>query len=160
MKPSRNKAEYQAWYMAKRRCYNTLDARYSKYGARGIGMCARWADSASGFDNFMSDMGPRPEGMHGRRALYSLDRIDNDKDYSPENCRWSTIHEQARNKSSSVFVTIDGEVMGLRAACGYIGRDDYKLVWQRINREGWSVEKALYTSSDGRSLRWHDDTDM
>lgn len=79
---------YRVWHSMRQRCFNPNNARYYRYGGRGIGICARW-DS---FENFMSDMGPRPTSDH------SLDRIDNNGDYEPSNCRWATRSQQQRNK--------------------------------------------------------------
>lgn len=81
---------YQTWHGMKRRCYDARSTEYRRYGARGIQVCDRWL-GPDGFPNFLADMGERPEGL-------TLDRIDNDGNYEPSNCKWSTRKEQAENR--------------------------------------------------------------
>ena len=81
------------------RCTNPKNSHYKYYGGRGIRVCDRWLES---FENFYADMGEKPTKKH------QLDRIDNDGNYSPENCRWVTLHEQAANRSNVFNLTIDG----------------------------------------------------
>lgn len=92
--------EFIPWEGMLGRCYTKSDVAYHRYGGRGIKVCARWRMS---FDNFRKDMGPRPSKKH------SIDRINNDGNYEPGNCRWATMAEQHRNKRNSVLLTIDGQ---------------------------------------------------
>jgi hypothetical protein len=80
--------EYIAWYQMNRRCYSPKHPSFDRYGGRGIGVCDRWRDD---FMAFFSDMGVRPS------PAYSLDRIDNDANYGPDNCRWATYSQQRQN---------------------------------------------------------------
>lgn len=103
---------YRSWCAMWTRCTNRRHRAYAKYGARGITICERWRS----FENFLADMGERPGGT-------SIDRIDNLRGYSPENCRWATAREQVRNRSISKLDEVD--VMQIRwlVAEGFRHRD-------------------------------------
>lgn len=92
--------EYRAWVDMKTRCLKTTCASYSRYGGRGIRVCDRWLDS---FENFYEDMGDRPADT------FSLERINNEGDYSPDNCEWIPMSEQARNTRQNHI--IDGKLI-------------------------------------------------
>lgn len=115
------------------RCYDTKNAQYMDYGGRGITVCERWLASPRAF---IADMWPRPAGM-------TLDRIDNDKGYSPDNVRWASRAEQQRNRRNNIHLEVSGTRVILKDAAEAAGlRPD--CVWKRIQR-GWSHEDALST---------------
>jgi hypothetical protein len=90
----------RCWHGMKTRCYNPQNPAYKHYGRRGIRVCDRWRLN---FDAFLEDMGPPPSARH------SIDRIDNDRGYEPDNCRWATPREQGANKRSAARIRHMGE---------------------------------------------------
>ena len=128
----KNTAEHNVWSLMIRRCYNENRPDYGLYGGRGVTVCERWRTS---FQAFYDDMGPRPSNRH------SIDRIDNDGNYEPCNCRWATQCEQARNKRSNRLITFNGRTLCLAEWAEEYGMRQ-RTLWYRLNR-GWSVERAL-----------------
>lgn len=115
------------------RCYSKNGTAYPNYGARGIRVSARWR-GVYGFSHFASDMGVRPEGT-------SLDRKDNNKSYTPDNCRWSTKSEQARNRRTNRAITAFGKTQILIEWAAETGIKR-ETITMRL-RLGWSPEKTL-----------------
>lgn len=178
--------EHTIWNHMWKRCVDPRNEAYARYGGRGIKVCDRWRD----FFTFVEDMGKRPSKRH------SLDRIDNDGNYEPSNCRWASHNQQINNRRSTVWITssdgqtktltqwaaelgvsretikrrleetpddqagaleratvnreeerkvkitVDGETRSLQGWSKKNGIPS-KIIWQRINRDGWSYEKAV-----------------
>jgi len=129
-----NTPTHQSWRGMLERCNNPSHIGYERYGGRGIQVCDRWVKS---FESFLADMGERPDGF------YSIDRIDNDKGYSPENCRWASRKEQSRNTSRNVNISFMGQTKCLTDWAIDFGISRYVLD-QRI-RSGWDIEQAFTT---------------
>lgn len=127
--------EYRAWKCMMTRCYNPRRAKYKRYGGRGIVVCDRWRQS---FESFLADMGARPSPQH------SLDRKDNNGNYTPDNCRWATQQEQARNRSNNRTLTLDGKTVSLIEWSAITGIPR-RVISDRIDKLKWSVELALTT---------------
>lgn len=122
---------YQIWAGLHYRCYVTTSPKFAAYGGRGITVCAAWAD----FPTFRADMGECPPGM-------TLDRIDNDGPYSPNNCRWATMLEQSNNKRNNRLITHDGRTQTLASWAREVGLRDITIA-ARIDRYGYDVARAL-----------------
>jgi hypothetical protein len=132
----RHTTEFRVWSLMRNRCSNPRTLGYADYGARGITVCDRWRHAHGGFENFLADMGPRPNGT-------SLDRRDNDGNYEPGNCRWATRQEQARNKRSNVRLTVDGVTKTAVEWAEVVGIDA-KIIRQRV-ANGWDARRAVMT---------------
>jgi hypothetical protein len=130
---------YTIWCAMLSRCYNTHNERYKDYGGRGIKVCDRWRHS---FENFYADMGECLEGM-------TLERINNDGDYEPGNCRWATRLEQGSNKRNNDWLECKGNTKNLTQWARHLGIQQQTL-WARLYRHGWSVERALTTPVRGK----------
>lgn len=124
--------EYEIWAGIRKRCLNKNDKLYPYYGGRGIKVCDRWMES---FQNFLEDMGNRPS------SDFSMERIDNDGDYCPDNCRWATRKEQSSNRRNSIIVIYKDKTYCLKDFCTEHGIK-YKNVWRRIRQYGWPIEKS------------------
>ncbi len=127
--------EHKVWRKMKERCYNEKAAQYARYGGRGIVVCDEWLNS---FSAFFADVGPRPSANH------SLERIDNNGNYTPANCRWADRSEQARNRCSSHLIEFNGKTQALAAWAAELGISQSTLL-QRVGRLGWSIARALTT---------------
>lgn len=121
---------YKSWQHMIDRCNNNRNPSYKDYGARGITICERW----SLFDYFLADMGVKPEGK-------TIDRIENDGNYCPENCQWSDKTAQANNRRSSRIITHNGESLTL-AQFARKFNISIGTLWYRL-KSGWSMDRAL-----------------
>lgn len=136
---NRRTLTYRSWESMKERCYNVNSTNYKYYGERGIVVCDRWLES---FDNFLTDMGERPSGC-------SIERIDTNGNYEPDNCKWAFDKEQAINRRNSLVWVVNGEryessrdaatALGVRQSVihrwcqGYISRHTGNLVPPKEN---------------------------
>jgi hypothetical protein len=125
------RSEFNSWRAMLDRCRNPKAIGYSRYGKRGITVCDRWLM----FRNFIEDMGLKPTPAH------TIDRIDNDKGYYPENCQWATRQQQADNSSRTHLITLDGETHSIATWARRYGAIR-RLVNGRILK-GWSIRCAL-----------------
>lgn len=121
---------YRQWVKMKSRCLNKDNPQYLNYGGRGITVCDRWLK----FENFFEDMGSRPDGM-------TLERVNNNLGYSPENCQWATSKEQNNNKRQNRIITMNGVRKTVAQWCDDLGVRP-GLVYGRL-AQGWDDTRAL-----------------
>lgn len=129
---------YNIWQSMRQRCYYRKSTEFHRYGARGISVCAEWSEYAS-FKKWAL--------KNGYKDSLSIDRIDNDGDYRPENCKWSTPTEQANNRRNSLLIEFSGKNQTL-AQWSKETKIHYSCLYGRMI-SGWDVEKMLTTPSRG-----------
>lgn len=123
----------KVWDAMKRRCYKPQDTFFKYYGGRGIKVCQEWLDAPTRFYDWAIS--------HGYRTGVSIDRIDSDGDYSPDNCRWTTPKVQSLNRRSVKLLTWHGKTQCIAAWASELGVKKAS-VWYRF-KSGWSVERVL-----------------
>lgn len=135
---------YNKWCSMRERCNNPHSKSYKRYGAKGIRVCAEWDDSFDAFYRWAVDTG-YSDGL-------TIDRIDNSRGYSPENCRWATTAQQNRNYSRNHLVSYNGETKCLADWAEETGIKAATLLF-RI-KSGKTLDE-VFDKRDRRSLRWH-----
>jgi hypothetical protein len=123
--------EYKVWNNFKNRCTNPKANNYHRYGGRGIKVCDEWQK----FEGFIKDMGKRPTKYH------TIERVDNDGDYCKDNCKWVTRGEQARNRSTNVFVVFDGRRRVIKDVAKEVGLT-HQLILRRMSK-GMTLQEAI-----------------
>lgn len=126
---------YETWQDMKRRCYNKQNARYDRYGGRGITVCDEWLNNFQSFYDWAISNGYSDD--------LTIDRIDNDGNYEPSNCRWSNVKEQCNNRGSNINITIGNATKSLMCWCE-IFNVDYKKVHARYQRNGYEGIDRLF----------------
>lgn len=129
---------YVSWQAMIQRCGDPAREAFAGYGGVGVTVCERWKS----FQAFLEDMGERPAGT-------TIDRIDGSLGYQPVNCRWATAIEQANNKRTNRQITMNGETRSLAQWAVATGITEACLR-TRIDRLGWSIERALSTETRAR----------
>lgn len=126
---------YEIWQGMKKRCYNEHDARYDRYGGRGITVCDEWKEDFPAFYDWAIN--------NGYADNLTIDRIDNDKGYSPSNCRWASAKEQSRNRSTNIKIKIGNATKTLKEWCE-IFELDYATIQMRYKRDGYQEIDDLF----------------
>lgn len=133
MKISASRRLKKVFIHMKERCYDQTDRRYKDWGGRGITICQEWLDDVNRFVEWAIN--------NGYKYGLSIDRIDNDKGYSPDNCRWVTLAENNQNRRDTRFYTINGVTKNMTQWCNI-----YSINWSTVDRRlklGWDVERAF-----------------
>lgn len=132
---------HNIWSRMIDRCCNPQSKFYNSYGGRGISICVEWRNSFQAFYDWAK--------ANGYAETLSIDRIDNDGNYCPENCRWATAKEQSNNRRSNTLVTMNGKTQTVTHWCNELGLKNRDIVYKRLNA-GWPPEKAFFTASRKR----------
>lgn len=126
---------YQTWVNIRGRCCRTNNPAYSLYGGRGIMICDDWKNSFEAFARWAL--------ANGYQDDLTIERIDYNKGYMPENCKWISMGEQANNRRSNVSITFNNETHNLSQWCKIYGKE-YNLVYNRIHKNKWDFERAMF----------------
>jgi hypothetical protein len=132
--------EYRSWQQLKNRCYYKNEIGYALYGGRGIKVCDSWRGK-NGFVAFFRDMGPKPSPKH------SIDRIDSNGDYTPENCRWATSMEQGLNKRTNTKIEYNNRIYCIAELARELGVSHGSLS-NRLLRNNQNVYAAVDSYKD------------
>lgn len=130
-----NRKLYRRYIHMKERCYDPNDKRYHRYGGRGIKICDEWLGE-HGFENFYDW-----SMSNGYTDDLTIDRIDNDKGYSPDNCRWATQLVQANNTRKNIYIQYQGKTQSLPDWCRELNLE-YSMIYLRYKR-GWSIDRMF-----------------
>lgn len=134
-------SEFKAWQSMIQRCYNTNSHNFKLYGGRGITVCDKWRDS---FESFLQDIGKKPSKKH------QLDRINNNANYTPDNCRWSTPQQNSNNRRNTIYVLFNNELVTISDLSKRYNINN-NILRSRIKR-GWSVKQALTKPHKKRNI--------
>lgn len=139
---------YDTWRHIRRRCNNPKDKAYKDYGGRGINVCDEWQNDPKAFCEWALS--------HGWRQGLSLDRIDNDKGYSPDNCRWATRKVQNNNKRCTPHITYRGETHTIKEWSNILGIK-YHTLFVRIKTRGWDLDRVFSQElrGEGKSVKYN-----
>jgi hypothetical protein len=135
---------YRIWRNMKQRCYNPKASKYYLYGGRGIKVCSEWLNNYLVFYKWAIS--------NGYKNNLTLDRIDSNGDYCPENCRWATYGQQARNTAQNHLITFRGKTQTLHEWASELGIKS-RTLHSRLQDYGWSIEKAFTTPVEKRTKR-------
>jgi len=128
---TKNNPTYRSWAHMKERCFNKNVKEYKWYGERGITVCKEWLE----FKNFYEDMGDKPDELQ-------LDRIDNNKGYYKNNCKWSTKKEQCNNRRDNIFVSVNGAKISFTDLAEMFGIT-FSALYKRLYVHKWELRRAL-----------------
>lgn len=148
-----NQLDYVIWCQMKQRCKDKNHISYKYYGKNNITVCKEWVKDFILFSKYIRTLENCPSEdvlcsrLKGKRIKMSIDRIDNCGNYEPGNIKWSTSKEQNNNRRSNKIVIYKGQEMSFSEMCDKYAVVKYHIVYQRIYRDGWSIEDALKTPS-------------
>lgn len=133
---------YSIWSGIQQRCCNPNHKNYKDYGGRGITICDEWLNNPDKFKEWAYANGYKIEKTKSGVNKWSIDRIDNNKGYSPENCRWVTKTQQNRNKRTSAYVLFNGKERPVKEVAEELGINYYTLI-ERLKNENWTVDMSI-----------------